>query len=245
MIDEVGRDSGSPFDLYAQREVWLPPNEFISNCPPSQEESSGLRTLNGKMNSIALEILGATSEKSKIHKHRNPGLGEYVLGLAEVIAGCAIIAGGGALEVATCGVFTVGLGVTIGTGASLIGLGLATTAASAKDIAVPKFPKYDPRLDIVNKPKEKPRRWDDPGSPPIRGDEIVGDGTKSPYPGFNEWKGKGDPASGRGRWHNPETGQSLHPDLNHPLPEKPHWDYVGPDRPGGARLYPDGTWVSK
>ena len=28
----------------------------------------------------------------------------------------------------------------------------------------------------------------------------------------------------KGAWVNPNTGDSLHPDLNHPMPIGPHWD---------------------
>ena len=49
------------------------------------------------------------------------------------------------------------------------------------------------------------------------------DPTKAPD-GF-EWRGKGAPGSSRGNWYNPNTGEILHPDLNHPQPIKPHWDF--------------------
>jgi RHS repeat-associated protein len=42
------------------------------------------------------------------------------------------------------------------------------------------------------------------------------------------WKGRGTPESGMGQWVNP-NGQSLHPDLNHPLPKGPHWGLHQPD----------------
>ena len=35
------------------------------------------------------------------------------------------------------------------------------------------------------------------------------------------------PAGGKyGAWFNSSTGDSLHPDLNHPEPIGPHWDWV-------------------
>lgn len=30
----------------------------------------------------------------------------------------------------------------------------------------------------------------------------------------------------KGAWHNPKTGETLHPDLDHPTPEGPLWDYI-------------------
>lgn len=66
------------------------------------------------------------------------------------------------------------------------------------------------------------------------------DPTKSPGEGY-VWRGKGDPSSGKGAWYNPETKESLHPDLNHPDPYGPHWDYNYPGGGDGFRIFPDGT----
>lgn len=41
--------------------------------------------------------------------------------------------------------------------------------------------------------------------------------SQSPGKGY-EWRGKGDPSSGKGSWYNPKTKEILHPDLNHPAP---------------------------
>ena len=65
--------------------------------------------------------------------------------------------------------------------------------------------------------------------PPYDGKELGDDPTKCPGPGF-EWKGTGIPESGKGSWYNKETREHLHPDLDHPPPEKPHWDYIRPDK---------------
>lgn len=59
-----------------------------------------------------------------------------------------------------------------------------------------------------------------------------------------EWGGPGDPGSGRGAWYNPRTGESLHPDLNHPAPIGPHWHYVDPNGQGW-RVYSDGRMEPK
>ena len=63
----------------------------------------------------------------------------------------------------------------------------------------------------------------------------------NPLPEGWEWRGSGPPGSSQGSWYNPQTGQSLHPDLNHAPPIGPHYDYSGPDAPGGLRIFPDGT----
>jgi hypothetical protein len=37
------------------------------------------------------------------------------------------------------------------------------------------------------------------------------------------WQWEGD------EWLNPETNERLHPDLDHPYPVPPHWDYTDPN----------------
>ena len=71
-------------------------------------------------------------------------MGGYLLGLGEIALGSAILVGGFALEVATVGGFTIGVGVTTNTGAALILGGLATTTYHAQDISMPwktEFPR--------------------------------------------------------------------------------------------------------
>ena len=51
-----------------------------------------------------------------------------------------------------------------------------------------------------------------------------GDDPKKAPDGF-EWRGNGAPGSSQGNWYNPSTGEILHPDLNHPQPIGPHWDF--------------------
>ena len=64
------------------------------------------------------------------------------------------------------------------------------------------------------------------------------DPAQAPGPGW-EWRGNGPPGSNKGNWYNPSTDQSLHPDLDHPEPIGPHYDYKGPDTGGKSiRLYP-------
>lgn len=70
------------------------------------------------------------------------------------------------------------------------------------------------------------------------------DPSKPPGQGF-EWRGKGDPSSGKGAWYNPNTKETYHPDLNHPEPYGPHWDYNYPGGGDGFRLYPNGQMVPK
>ena len=68
--------------------------------------------------------------------------------------------------------------------------------------------------------------------------------TKAPK-GF-EWRGKpgSTPGSKGGNWYNPKTGESLRPDLNHPKPIGPHWDYKDPTGKWW-RIFSDGSNVPK
>jgi RHS repeat-associated protein len=65
-----------------------------------------------------------------------------------------------------------------------------------------------------------------------------GDPTKPPGPGW-EWKGSGPEGSNQGAWVNPETGETLHPDLGHGEPIGRHYDYTAPDG-SKFRIYPEG-----
>jgi len=72
-----------------------------------------------------------------------------------------------------------------------------------------------------------------PQAPPIPDNP-----TQSPGPDW-QWRGNGSVGSSEGSWYNPKTGESLHPDLNHPGPIGPHWDYKDPSK-RTWRVYPDG-----
>jgi RHS repeat-associated protein len=60
-------------------------------------------------------------------------------------------------------------------------------------------------------------------------------------PEGTEWRGKpgSTPGGPEGNFYNPETKESFHPDLEHPEPIEPHWDYKAPDKTR-YRIYPDG-----
>ena len=65
------------------------------------------------------------------------------------------------------------------------------------------------------------------------------DGTTPPDKGW-EWRGPDAPGGARGGWVSPDSGQSLHPDFNHPAPVGPHVDWNGP-KGERWRIFPDGT----
>ena len=52
-----------------------------------------------------------------------------------------------------------------------------------------------------------------------------------------EWRGPQD----KGSWYNPNTGETLHPDLDHPYPPGPHWDYIPYKKGPQYRIMPDDT----
>ena len=70
------------------------------------------------------------------------------------------------------------------------------------------------------------------------------DPTKPPGEGY-EWRGRGEPGSRKGSWYNPKTEEMMFPDLDHPEPIPPHWDYNYPGGGNGYRIFPDGTMKPK
>lgn len=76
--------------------------------------------------------------------------------------------------------------------------------------------------------------------------------TLPPYPGNDptvppgegwQWHGGNEgvaPGAPGGSWYHPDGG-SLNPDLEHPLPDGPHWDYRKRKVPGKWKLFPDGS----
>lgn len=92
-----------------------------------------------------------------------------------------------------------------------------------------------------------PTRWIDPlGLVKVCTDattqpEFPGFDPTKPPPGF-EWRGKPGsvPGSKDGNFYNSETGESLRPDLDHPEPIGPHWDYRDPNEKWW-RIKPDGS----
>jgi hypothetical protein len=64
------------------------------------------------------------------------------------------------------------------------------------------------------------------------------DPAKSPGPDF-QWRGQGEPSSGKGSWFNPTTKEKWYPDLLHSEPIGPHWDYTDKKR-NNFRVFKDG-----
>lgn len=97
--------------------------------------------------------------------------------------------------------------------------------------------------EAVLEPTEAEKKKGDRKSP-YGGDELGDDPTKCPGEGYT-WKGRGPPGSKEGAWYNGRTKESLHPDLNHPPPKPPHWDYRNGTTEYEEELYLDGTWKRK
>lgn len=100
------------------------------------------------------------------------------------------------------------------------------------------FPKYKVSED------EKKKKRDLEDKPPYDGQSLGNDPSKCPGEGF-EWKGTDKPGTGYGSWvkGKGEDKEIFYPDLEHPAPIGPHWDYTGQGYKG--RFYPDGQWKPK
>jgi hypothetical protein len=67
--------------------------------------------------------------------------------------------------------------------------------------------------------------------------------SKPPSPDYS-WRGKEPPGSGKGAWYNPNTKETWHPDLEHPNPIGPHWDYIDPNGEK-FRVYENGDVIKE
>ena len=73
--------------------------------------------------------------------------------------------------------------------------------------------------------------FDDPTKPPVGPDGA-------------EWPWVEGKKPGTGGFKNPNGPESLSPDVNHPDPIGPHWDY-NDRKSDGYRIFPDGTIAPK
>jgi hypothetical protein len=91
----------------------------------------------------------------------------------------------------------------------------------------------------------------DEGEAELHEQEVARENCGEISPNFNNpaespgegWEWRGNPeapvGSDQGAWVNPETGETLHPDLGHGEPIGPHFDYKAPDG-SEYRIFPDG-----
>ena len=135
------------------------------------------------------------------------------------------LAGGAAGADAACGATFEIPGIDLGTcGAAGIASGAAAIGAAVGVVTAIAGEEGGDEGEAELKAKEAEREnCGNPATPP---------GSKF------EWKGEGPVGSDEGSWWDPETRESLHPDLGHEEPIGPHYDYKGPA--GKYRIYPDG-----
>ncbi|HEY5261370.1 MAG TPA: RHS repeat-associated core domain-containing protein [Solirubrobacteraceae bacterium] len=136
------------------------------------------------------------------------------------------LAGGAAGADAACGATFEIPGVDLGTcGAAGIASGAAAIGAAVGVVTAVAGEEGGDEGEAELKEKEAER-------------ENCGNPATSPGSKF-EWKGKGPVGSNEGSWWDPDTDESLHPDLGHAEPIGPHYDYEAPDG-SEYRIYPDG-----
>ncbi|MGC2786957.1 MAG: RHS repeat-associated core domain-containing protein [Roseiarcus sp.] len=119
---------------------------------------------------------------------------------------------------------------------------VVSTPAGAGSVAPPTvqeaqvFPLLEPPAILLDEPPAIVR-------PPV--EVFPSNPTEPPGPGF-EWRGApgSTPGSPNGNWYNPNTGESLRPDLSHPEPIGPHYDYRAPSG-DWYRWFPNGSIVPK
>jgi RHS repeat-associated protein len=89
-----------------------------------------------------------------------------------------------------------------------------------------------------NTPQVQPQSAPKTHVPPTSDDLPWAQSPEPPFPGW-VWNGEGPAGSPQGAWENPETGETLHPDLVHNEPRGPHWTYQ--DEHGRrSDIFPDG-----
>ena len=114
-------------------------------------------------------------------------------------------------------------------GAAALGLTkIAQSAASSNaDERTDVQPAPGPAPTTKPSTSPAPKTTPNPNATP-RIPDYPGDDPKVAPEGY-QWRGRGEQGSPQGNYHNPDTGESLHPDLDHKPPVGPHWDYWGPD----------------
>jgi RHS repeat-associated protein len=145
------------------------------------------------------------------------------------------VAGGAGGADAVCGATVEIPGVDIGTcGAAGIATGTAAVGAA---------------IGVVT--AVAGNEGGDEGEAELHEQEVAREHCGEISPNFNNpaespgegWEWRGNPeapvGSDQGAWVNPETGETLHPDLGHGEPIGPHFDYKAPDG-SEYRIFPDG-----
>lgn len=153
--------------------------------------------------------------------------------------------------------------IGIGAGIIVVGGGFLLCRAMGGCQFQPPLPCFLGGACPKPPPPSVPKPVAQPGPPPCPANAVCADnngnndpqGPKKPqWPGDDPskappgttWRGApgSTPGGGNGNYFNSQTGESYHPDLNHPDPIGPHWDYKDPN---GLwwRIMPNGTIVPK
>lgn len=135
---------------------------------------------------------------------------QFTIGIGLVALGFAVIA---AVPTGGASLALVGSTLLVGGSLSIAGTYIAGNAVAKTPVS---FAKKNKKLKSKNQKTEvqKPNVT-------YPGD----DSSKSPGDDY-EWHGKEPVGGDKGAWINPNTGEQWHPDLDHPLPKGPHWDYT-------------------
>ena len=184
------------------------------------------------------------------------------------VAAVAVVATAGGAAAGLAAVAAVGNGVAAATTASTVAAGAFIGSATALGVAAVTAAATSSSQEFADKggaallsttvgavtggvagysmsKAQTPRPT--PSTPPTNNSPIKypgNDPTKCDIPGF-EWRGSGDIGSGKGNFVNMQTGEWLHPDLNHGPPIGPHWDYGVRGNPQTFRIFPDNTILPK
>ncbi|MGH3117445.1 MAG: hypothetical protein ACRDQ2_10105, partial [Gaiellales bacterium] len=114
----------------------------------------------------------------------------------------------------------------------------AGTGAGSRDGCDPDAPNTAAALPAGPRPIAEIGPAGNPGAFRPSAPPNFSNPAQSPGAGW-QWRGTGPPGSRQGSWHNPQTGESLHPDLSHRGPIGAHYDYRAPNGVD-YRVYPDG-----
>jgi RHS repeat-associated protein len=130
----------------------------------------------------------------------------YVGGLCQIVAGGALIIGGLGVELVTCGGFTVGLGVTTGSGMALIANGLATTTRHAQDIKMPNISWGNSEGYVPERPHSPMKTGSVDPALPANPDDLL------KRPGWKETTHPDAGKKGHRTFENEETGEIIRHD---------------------------------
>jgi RHS repeat-associated protein len=194
---------------------------------------------------LTVDPLAALTGARYTYTGGNPITGADPTGLidwGEVFGVAAAVGTVACVILEPCGGLEGGVALAVAGGESAIALTVSAEAATAATDAAIASGGIAGALDFMMQNTNDGNNGSD--CPPKLGAKPnFTNPAESPGPGW-EWRGTGDPGSANGSWYNPNSGESLHPDLGHPDPIGPHYDWKGPDGTT-YRVYPDGTVVPK